>query len=275
MKKIYRYQNNQLHSTQDHLATEEPLEIRINYGTPTNRFTKNISVTMRTPGADEALSIGFLYTEGIVTQPSQVQSIRYAKARSTRAKDNIIVIELAGEVILNLKKLERNFYLSSSCGVCGKASIEAIHTCEVAQRMTIDWQVAPSILETLPDKLRAQQAIFEQTGGLHAAALFDREGNIMLLNEDVGRHNALDKVIGNAFLDSQLPLKGRLLLVSGRLSFELVQKAVMAGVELVAAVGAPSSLAVDLAEEMGVTLVGFLKKGRFNIYTHPDRIVNK
>jgi FdhD protein len=254
----------------DLLAVEEPLEIRLQL--PGVSKHKAISITMRTPGDDFDLAAGFLFTEGIITGPAQVSRIRYC---GLPAKDkninNTLVAELAEGVDIDLKRLERHFYTTSSCGVCGKSSIEALHT--GAKKVEVNTKFKSGVIHTLPDTLRRAQAVFERTGGLHASALFDAGGDLDILREDVGRHNALDKVIGAKFMSGETPLNDRILLVSGRASFELVQKALMAGIPVLAAVGAPSSLAVELAAEFGMTLIGFVRDGRFNIYTGAERIV--
>jgi FdhD protein len=228
---------------------------------------------MRTPGADNELAAGFLFTEGIVHGRKQIVNVRHCGPGSPdKHLNNTVVVELADGVDLDLKPLERNFYTTSSCGVCGKSSIEALRT-GAAPLDAGELTISAEILKRLPAILRDSQAVFDQTGGLHASALFDHEGELDIVREDVGRHNALDKVIGAKFLHGQLPLSDRILLVSGRASFELVQKALMAGIPVLAAVGAPSSLAVELAEEFGMTLVGFVRDGTFNIYTGAKRIV--
>ncbi|HTE32824.1 MAG TPA: formate dehydrogenase accessory sulfurtransferase FdhD [Chryseolinea sp.] len=251
----------------DQLAVEEPLQIQLLYGSSGNEQQKNLSVTMRTPGNDEELAAGFLYTEGIIRNNNQLIDI-IAGASGT----NTVLAILKGNYIPDLQSGERNFYVTSSCGVCGKSSIEAIRR-EMEYPVSPDpVHISPSVLHQLPDALRKQQAIFQSTGGLHACALFDSAGNLIALREDVGRHNALDKLIGNAFLTDQLPFRNVVLLLSGRASFELIQKAAIAGIRIIAAIGAPSSLAVQLADEAGITLIGFLKPDRFNIYTGPERI---
>jgi FdhD protein len=253
----------------DMLATEEPLEIRLAYGPAKQRLQKSISVTMRTPGNDTELATGFLYTEGIINNRSEIISANYIKPGS----ENIVLVSLAETVVLNMGNLERNFYTTSSCGVCGKASIEAIRTaCPVPDSFD-KLRVSQSLICRLPELLRARQAIFEDTGGLHGCALFNLEGALLLSREDVGRHNALDKLIGASLNEGMLPLNNHMLLLSGRASFELVQKAIMAGIKIVAAVGAPSSLAVQMAEEWGITLIGFLRNERFNIYSGAERIL--
>ena len=239
----------------DALAIEEPLEIRV-AGT-------SISVTMRTPGDDDALAIGFLFGEGLISGPAQVSSIRLDK--------NIVNVELDNEVAFEADRLARNFYTTSSCGVCGKASIEAIEVfpeTEIHSNIEVD----AAIIHGLPSRLASVQDVFRQTGGLHAAALFDRHGDLIDVKEDVGRHNALDKLVGTRVMAGETPLDDKIVLVSGRASFELVQKAVMAGIPIMAAVGAPSSLAVELAARFGMTLVGFVRDGRFNVYTKPERV---
>lgn len=244
------------------LAVEEPLEIRVEHGTDPNRTVRNLSVTMRTPGADEDLAKGFLFTEGIVQRASDILSTRVLG-------ENIVLASLHPELAFDPGKLERHFYTTSSCGVCGKTSIEALQTTVkcVLSRESEKWVARPEILYALPHTLREAQATFDATGGLHAAALFDPNGQLLAVREDVGRHNALDKLIGHFFQENMLPLDNHILLLSGRASFELVQKAAMAGLRWVCAVGAPSSLAVETAQTFGISLVGFLRDGRFNLYT--------
>jgi FdhD protein len=256
----------------DLLAIEEPLEIRLGFGPANQREQKSLSVTMRTPGHDYELAAGFLFTEGIIQSFSEIESIKYCVDTGKKEeKDNVVRVELKPEVIIDFEKLQRHFYTSSSCGVCGKSSIDSVkQQCHVIQS---DLRVSEKIIHSLPDKLREAQLVFEHTGGLHASALFDAEGKMILLREDVGRHNALDKVIGAMLFKNEIPLSNYVLLVSGRASFELVQKAALAGIPVLAAVGAPSSLAVELAQEAGMTLIGFLREQRFNIYTGEQRVV--
>jgi FdhD protein len=241
---------------QDLLPVEEPLEIRLG--------SKTISITMRTPGQDVELAAGFLFTEGIISSAGEIHEIQSTK--------NSVMVSLKPDVDVDLERLERHFYTTSSCGVCGKTSIEALRMqgCPVlpAGALVVDSRV----IHGLPAALRQDQAIFERTGGLHAAALFDAPGNLLLAREDVGRHNAVDKVIGAEMLAGRTPLVDRLLLVSGRASFELTQKALMAGIPILAAVGAPSSLAVETARRFNMTLLGFVREGRFNIYSGASRI---
>lgn len=266
--------------SQDILAVEEPLEIRLGFPDGTHR---SISITMRTPGDDGELAAGFLFTEGIVEKPEQIEKIRHcglkirktagAVERAAALNSNTIRIDLVAGVEIDLRRLERHFYTTSSCGVCGKTSIEALQTGakKIAEPGTAS-PVGHDVIKRLPDRLRTSQDVFDQTGGLHASALFTMDGELDIVREDVGRHNALDKVIGAKFLSGDVPLSDRMLLVSGRASFELVQKALMAGIPIMAAVGAPSSLAVDLASEFGMTLVGFLRAGSFNVYTGAHRL---
>jgi FdhD protein len=254
---IQRVQRGASCKEQDVVAVEEPLEISID--------GRNISITMRTPGNDEELAVGFLFSEGILRDPSQIAGV-------SLTGDNRVNVSLASSAGLDLARLDRHFYTSSSCGVCGKTSIQALETagCPVIarDRPVLD----PALICSLPEKLRNSQQVFDTTGGLHAAGLFDSCGNLIDLREDVGRHNAVDKLIGAAFLRGELPLRDRLLMLSGRASFELVQKALMAGIGAIVAVGAPSSLAVELAESSGITLIGFARGERFNVYSGDFRL---
>jgi FdhD protein len=251
----------------DLLAVEEPLEIRMEFGPPTKRKSQNISITMRTPGADEDLAIGFLFTEGIVKKTSDIFSAR-------AFGENMVTVSLQPDFDFDIKKLERHFYTSSSCGVCGKASMDAVKTIATHSLscQEIGWKIQPEIIYGLPDTLRKAQDTFDSTGGLHACAIFNPAGEMLALREDVGRHNALDKLIGHYLQQDQIPLDAHILLLSGRASFELIQKAAMAGIRFVCAVGAPSSLAVETAESFGITLIGFLRDGRFNVYSGVDQV---
>lgn len=251
----------------DELAVEEPLEITLLYSVDGKPEKKIVSVTMRTPGNDEELAAGFLFTEGIISSYEAITAVYEAQADS-----NKIMVALKSPLHPNLGSLERNFYTTSSCGVCGKTSIDAIKTIPAFAAASGNMQWSPELIHALPGLLRRRQDIFERTGGLHASALFDAAGNLLLVREDVGRHNALDKLIGAAMEQRMLPLNNHVLLLSGRGSFELIQKAAMAGIQLVAAVGAPSSLAVQMAQEAGITLIGFLRGERFTIYTGAQRI---
>lgn len=252
----------------DALAVEEPLEIQVEYLADGRKVRKSISVTMRTPGNDPELAAGFLFTEGIIHSSDQIGHITHSAL-----DENRVVVQCSEGFAPQLASLERNFYTTSSCGVCGKASIDAIKTRSVFDGTDDDLTLAAETLYKLPGQINHHQNVFESTGGLHASALFDSSGQFLMLREDVGRHNALDKLIGAALLTDGLPLNNHILLLSGRASFELIQKASMAGIRAVAAIGAPSSLAVQLAQESGITLVGFLKHDKFNIYTGHHRIL--
>lgn len=274
-----RYENDNILNVDDLLAVEEPLEIRLTYGSLMNRKTQSISVTMRTPGNDVELALGFLFTEGIIESSDQVVRANHtAFAKTTASKNNIIIVSVKEDIELDLEKLKRNFYTTSSCGVCGKESIDAVKLeCPLYEKQ--EWTIESDTILKLPNTLRKQQAVFTNTGGIHAAALFDQNGKLLLLREDVGRHNALDKLIGAVFFNEEyggIVVAKSILLLSGRASFELVQKAAMAGVSAICAVGAPSSLAVQMAKDFKITLIGFLRENRFNIYNAAERvIVNK
>jgi FdhD protein len=258
----------------DVVATEEPLGIRLGYSRPDgSRAEEEVSITMRTPGHDEDLAVGFLFTEGIIQAGTDVQSVVPRGEPAPNGLVNVVRVELAPEVKVDFKRLERHFYTSSSCGICGKASIDSVAVQGRFDLASGGVQLSAELLGKLPAALRTEQAVFEQTGGLHASGLFDASGKIGAVREDVGRHNALDKLIGRALLEGRVPLTDYGIVVSGRASFELLQKAKIAGCAFVAAVGAPSSLAVELAQEFGMTLVGFLKPGRFNVYNRPDRVL--
>jgi FdhD protein len=248
----------------DVVSMEEPLQIRLVHGLADARVETDVAVTMRTPGDDAALALGFLHTEGIIESAAQVTALETA--------ENVVSVHLAPSAVFEPEALRRNTYATSSCGICGKASIEAVHV-RIPDRAGQDrFVVDAATLETLPAALGARQEAFRQTGGIHASATFAPDGQIDRVAEDVGRHNALDKLIGSYLADAALPLTGFGLLFSGRASFELVQKAAVAGCPFVAAVGPPSSLAVELAAEQRLTLVGFLRGSRFNIYTLPHRV---
>lgn len=244
----------------DFLAVEEGLEIRLG--------NRSLSITMRTPGNDFELAAGFLHSEGIIQDISQIRSM----GRPSDGSADVVVVELAAGSKAPIQA-QRNFVMSSACGVCGKASLQDLEVNACPVLPPDDILLPPEIIHRLPGTLRSAQSIFESTGGLHAAARFDLRGKLECLREDVGRHNAVDKLVGAALLDRRMPMSASLLLVSGRASFELVQKALMAGIPLMAAVGAPSSLAVATAQRSGMTLIGFLRNGRFNVYSGSHRIV--
>jgi FdhD protein len=256
--------------THDLIVVEEPLEIVLEYGPAGNRIGQSVSVTMRTPGHDLELALGFLYTEGIL--PANAVPAAPPTNEPEAQSQNTIRVALPPGVIPDLKKLQRHFYTSSSCGVCGKISIESLYSVRPVNERPVQFTIKAGILYHLPYLLREGQNLFDSTGGLHAAGLFDRQGHIIIVREDIGRHNAVDKLIGHALLHNNLPLDQHILLLSGRACFELIQKAAMAGFSIVAAVGPPSSLAIQLAQESDITLVGFLKAQRFNIYTGAHRI---
>lgn len=254
----------------DVLATEEPMEIRLVVGDT----TQTVAVTMRTPGADFELAAGFLYGEGIVGSDDDVLKISYCVDPEVDAEQqyNIVNVELRAGREYDLRSLERHFYTTSACGVCGKASLEQLELrgCPVIPPGP---EVSAETIYSLPDKLRETQRLFDSTGGLHAAALFDAEGNLVALREDVGRHNATDKLVGWALLEGKLPLSDHIVMVSGRSSFEILQKSLTAGAPIVCAISAPSSLAVDVAREFNMTLIGFLRDNRFNVYSGNERIL--
>jgi FdhD protein len=249
----------------DNLATEEPLEIRVQ---GTGQEQAQVAVTMRTPGGDFELAVGFLFTEGLIA-PGDVRRVAYCdNLPGEDQRYNVVSVTIGRP--FDADQLRRNFFANSSCGVCGKAALEDIEVrCEpVGPGPEVD----VALLVTLPERLRGAQKVFERTGGLHAAGLFTAEGEPQVVREDVGRHNAVDKVIGERYLEGDVPVSDRILQVSGRASFEIVQKAAVAGIPIVSAVSAPSSLAVEAAERFGMTLVGFVRDGRANVYSHPERV---
>ncbi|MFG2276023.1 formate dehydrogenase accessory sulfurtransferase FdhD [Streptomyces chartreusis] len=266
-RRVLRIRDGATSARPDTLVAEEPLEIRLN--------GKPLAVTLRTPGDDFALAAGFLVSEGVLVCAEEVANIVYCAGATSDGTNtyNVVDVRLAPGVPLPDITLERNVYTTSSCGLCGKASLDAVRTAaRVPIADTPQLRVTPELLAALPDRLRAAQRVFDRTGGLHAAGLFSPDGELLDLREDVGRHNAVDKLIGRALRSGRLPLSRSMLLVSGRASFELAQKAVMAGIPLLAAVSAPSSLAVDLAAETGLTLVGFLRGGSMNVYAGEERL---
>ena len=257
----------------DRLAVEEPLEIRIGFTKDGIFKHRPVSITMRTPGNDFELATGFLFTESIIHDPADVREVHHCGPPAEAGAENTVRVDLNPGVEVDFESLERHFYTTSSCGVCGKTSIEALSKgVEARERADDELRISSELINTLPDRLSRVQSVFEQTGGLHASALFDQTGTIDTVREDVGRHNALDKVIGANFLAGKTVINDRVLLLSGRISFELVQKALMAQIPIIVAVGSPSSLAVELAEEYGMTLVGFARDNRFNVYCGHRRI---
>lgn len=254
----------------DLLAVEEPLEIRLGYGPVHEREQRTLAVTMRTPGHDHELALGYLLAEGIIHDRSDVLSCRHC-VQDAQKEGNVIRVELAPPVVLNWASLDRFSYASASCGLCGKTSIDAVRQ-QGAIPIENGITVTSELIQGLSDRVRQYQPAFKHTGGVHASALFLADGTILRVREDIGRHNALDKVVGATFLEEGIPLSQYGLFLSGRIGFELVQKAWMAGVSLIVAVGAPSSLAVELAREANITLVGFVRGEQFNIYTNPQRI---
>ena len=257
----------------DTLAVEEPLEIRVGYQENGKTIHKAVSITMRTPENDYELAAGFLFTEGILHSQNQIETIKHCgKFPNNR---NTVRLDLSPETTIDFAKLERNFYTTSSCGVCGKSSIESLTTGAKPIESADFPRVSVATIHELPHKIRERQKVFDKTGGLHAAALFNVDGELIDLKEDVGRHNAVDKLIGAQFLAGNLPLADKILFLSGRASFELLQKAVMANIPIVCAVGAPSSLAVEAARNFNVTLLGFVRDGRFNIYHGFERLNNE
>ncbi|MBQ0926196.1 formate dehydrogenase accessory sulfurtransferase FdhD [Saccharopolyspora endophytica] len=263
---VLRIAENGNRTRPDTLAAEEPLEIRVN--------GKPLSVTMRTPGHDVELAHGFLLTEGVIADRDELATARYCDSPGPDGRNtyNVLDIALAPGVPMPDASVERNFYTTSSCGVCGKAALDAVKLRTRHSPATDPLSITPETLIGLPDALRSAQRVFDSTGGLHAAGLFDARGQLLVVREDVGRHNAVDKVMGWALMERRVPLTGCVLMVSGRASFELVQKAAMAGVPMLSAVSAPSSLAVDLAEEQGMTLIGFLRGSSMNVYTGAERV---
>src|SRR6476659_11206768 len=265
---IQRISEGEITEALDQVAVEEPLEIQLAYSTPGGRIQKNIAVTMRTPGNDEELAADFLFTERIINNKESIKEIKHLSL-----DENRILVTLSENIRPDLANVSRNFYSTSSCGICGKASLEAIRNVSNYRQEKDTIAINAFVLHYLQDNLKKQQVVFQNTGGIHASALFSLEGVFIRLREDVGRHNALDKVIGAALIGGELTLSNCILVLSGRTSFELVQKAVMGGIKLIAAVGAPSSLAVELSKEAGITLAGFLRESSFNIYSGHQRVI--
>ena len=271
--KVDKISRDSANAADDRVAIEEPLEIRLGYSTPDGRTAASVSITMRTPGDDAELASGFLYSESMIRSGDDITSIEHCgPAAPDSGNRNIVRVDLASHVTVDLGRLQRHFYTTSSCGVCGKSSLQALEVSGAAPLRDTAAVFSRKTLIALPEALRERQATFEQTGGLHAAAAFDSRGEILLVREDVGRHNAVDKVVGALLAAGRLPANDLGLIVSGRASFELMQKTLVARMPLLAAVGAPSSLAVRLAEEFNITLVGFLRGDTFNVYAAGERI---
>jgi FdhD protein len=257
----------------DAIAIEEPLELRLAFGEHGRRQEASLSITMRTPGADSELAVGFLFGEGMIRGADDVLSAGpCGPPVAGKSIHNVVRVELAADVAVDPERLLRHFYTTSSCGVCGKASLDALRQQPRITTQDTGFSISAAVLQQLPATLVQRQATFAQTGGLHCAGVFDPQGVLSDSFEDVGRHNALDKLVGRAVLSGTIPWSSRGVMLSGRSSFELLQKAMMAGAPLVAAIGAPSSLAIELAEEFGITLVGFLRDDGFNVYCHPQRV---
>jgi FdhD protein len=267
-ERIWTVQSGRVQERADHVATEEPLEIRLLAGGQ----RQTVAITMRTPGADFELAAGFLSGEGVIADRQQISRISYCVDPDVDAAQryNIVNVALRGP-LPDLGHLERHFYTSSACGVCGKARLETLRL-RGCGPIESDLRVSPEVIQALPDRLQAAQAVFQSTGGLHAAALFDATGQLLVVREDVGRHNAVDKLVGWALLQGKLPLRDHVVMVSGRSSYEILQKCLAAGVPMVCAVSAPSSLAVAIAREFGITLIGFLRGDRFNVYAGVERV---
>jgi len=266
LTQVSEWDDGKLRRKDDYLAAEEPLEIRVG--------DEPLSVTMRTPGHDRELAAGFLFTEGLIQRREQIVNLESAEPKDGTNRGNVIQAELAPDAAPDFVKMKRHFFAASSCGICGKASIDSIRA-RLLAAPNPDFRLDAELLVRLPDALRSSQDVFQRTGGLHAAALFDPRGKLLVLREDIGRHNAVDKVIGWALLEGHVPLADSVLLVSGRGGFEIVQKAIIAGVPLVASVSAPSSLAVQLARELRLTLIGFLRGRRFVIYAGEERVAGQ
>lgn len=268
---ITKVKGNEAEKKQDLLAVEEPLEIRLGFGPKENREQRSLAITMRTPGHDFEFAAGFLFTEGIIHSADDFFRIEYCKDSEGKLSSNVVRVELQPNIELDWNKFLRHFYTNSSCGICGKASIESLEGM-CPHKLHSDFKMKASALHNFNDTMRAAQNVFEHTGALHAAALFDENGKLISLREDIGRHNALDKVIGSALIKGEIPLERHAIMLSGRSCFELIQKALMAHIPIVIAVGAPSSLAAETAENFGITLIGFAKNNRFNIYSSPEKI---
>jgi len=270
---IVEFAATEQHTRRDSVVVEEPVEIRVVFGPAEKRSMRSVSITMRTPGHDRELAAGFLLSENLLTSPSQIESV------STRGVDsegkptgNIVRVDVKPDVEIELGRLQRHFFTTSSCGVCGKASLEALEVQGLKPIANDKFRISSQSINALPDLLRAQQETFDKTGGLHGAGLADCQARLVDSREDVGRHNAVDKLIGRSFLDGKTPLTNYVMIVSGRVSFEIMQKALVAGLPMIIAVGAPSSLAIDMARQYNMTLIGFASNHRFNVYSAAERV---
>ncbi len=270
---IVRFQRDERSELTDRVAIEEPLEIRVDFVANGERSVRSLSITMRTPGHDEELAAGFLMSEGLVRSARDIETIRPCGPESgAHDGNNVVKVRLADHATMTWPNVERHFYATSSCGVCGKVSLEALEVPGLCPIPRDGFRFTVEAVRMLPARLRAQQSVFEETGGLHAAALFNSAGELLAIREDVGRHNAVDKLLGAQFLQGHTPLASNLLFLSGRISFELAQKALAGGIPMVVAVGAPSSLAIELAKRFDITLIGFLRGERFNVYSGEWRL---
>lgn len=272
--KIFRYSKGKLKSADDLVVVEEPMEIRLGYGSMDNRKEESIAITMRTPGDDFELAVGFLFSEGIIHNKKDILSVKYCFIGSQNQEDkNIVRVELVPDMEIDLSKQKRNFFAHSGCGICGKASIDAVYKTINHKVIDSDIELTIKSLLQIPEKTLKHQVNFNNTGGIHSAAIFDSHNRMLAIKEDVGRHNAVDKVLGHYLLSDNPDLSNKILFLSGRMGFELVQKASMAHLPIVVSVGAPTSLSVKLGKELGMTLVGFTRENRFNIYCGEERVV--
>jgi FdhD protein len=269
---IHRYKKRDTTELQDLLAVEEPLQIRLEFEQNGAWHKKDLLVTMRSPGNDFDLAMGFLFAEGMIKSEKDILLMRYCQQVRPEEKGNVLIIHFVKGFNVDFKKLERNFYTHSSCGICGKTAIAAVKCENETLPVDENWQLTPETILSIPENLQASQTAFKYTGGLHAAALYDKNGALLLLREDIGRHNALDKLIGAGMKEKIFHGDKKIVLLSGRVSYEMAQKAINAGVSVLLAFGPPTHLAVALAEEKKMTLIGFLKKESFNIYSTPERI---
>ncbi|MEX0927912.1 MAG: formate dehydrogenase accessory sulfurtransferase FdhD [Balneolales bacterium] len=272
---IKRFKATTQEMVKDLLAVEEPLHIRLQFGHADSWHEESLTVTMRTPGNDFELTKGFLLAENVINDSQDILFIRYCQKVKEEEQGNVVIVKLAPHIYFDRNFLERHFFINSSCGICGKSAIEAVTCNDDALTVKHSQKISINLVHQLNYILEKKQTVFRHTGGLHASALFNLQGECLFLREDVGRHNAFDKVVGAALSSDMIPMNEALILLSGRVSFELVQKSVKAGIPIIVAVGAPSSLAVELADAKGITLIGFLRGNRCNIYTYPERILDK